>query len=154
MTMIPKWCENCGHNPHPGLTCLNMEDSDCKCDLRAAGGVSPTAPDEREALAETYRASTGWEMSEGNAVVDAYLAGYDAGFRRSREATTEPRPIDGMSLEELIEDRLHDAGLVWWSDGPGGSGQIVEGLKEDVIRAVLEAVEASRSPKPTERSKP
>lgn len=45
--------------------------------LSAALPVPPTT-DDREALAEAYRASTGWGMSEGAAVVDAFIAGFDA----------------------------------------------------------------------------
>ena len=39
--------------------------------------------DELEAAAERYRQDTGWTMAEGHAVVEAFLAGAAAGFRRT-----------------------------------------------------------------------
>lgn len=160
MTMSPTRCDHCGHMPHPGLRCLNMmSDNDCSCDQRPTGGVSPTAPDEREEREEREElialrlASYPKRMSDGyNSVVvrsneDAADVVLAAGFRRSREATTEPQPITDADVEAAGRAIATEQGVRY-------SGSM-RSTWDRLARAALEAVEASRSlsadnpPKPT-----
>lgn len=104
-----------------------------------------TAPDEREEREELIAlrlASYPKRMSDGyNSVVvrsneDAADVVLAAGFRRSREATTEPQPITDANAYAAHERKCGCALL---------GCEFIVGW-----RAALEAVEASRSPKPTE----
>ena len=122
--------------------------------LDSAGGVSPTAPDEREDLIEQAT----WALIDYDTDV-ADRGVRDEHYRerradverifpiiagRSREATTEPQPITDADVEV--------AAMVLWQDYDSqyGGSDMVQFL--DLARAALEAVEASRSPKPTEHA--
>ena len=118
--------------------------------LAGAGGVSPTAPDERERLAYLITAKRFHERGIQSPITDEdievarpmadFLIAEGLGFRRSREATTEPRPITDADVE-IARSAFAKA-------------EYERRYAADVrvpMRAALEAVEASRSPKPTEQ---
>ncbi|WP_100813041.1 hypothetical protein [Microbacterium lacus] len=129
-------------------------------DPPAAGGVSPTAPDEREALAtavlDGLLASTTVPFTRESAAVMWVVESVErAGFRRSREATTEPQPITDKAIEVAAK-------ILWIAhqDDPEWGARVVDDVFSpaddwpddalhfgNVARALLEAVEASRSPK-------
>lgn len=115
--------------------------------------LSPTAPDEREALIEViYQTPTpvgrfsqsSWPFPA--TVTELAAAILAAGFRRSREATTEPQPITDTDVEAAGRAIAAEQGVRY----PGS----MQSTWDRLARAALEAVEASRSPKPTEPSTP
>lgn len=166
---------------------LRKKLTDAVVTALAAGGVSPTAPDEREALAEVIaRTMPGWNedtsevlhpgwseeyrrhaelhwirindecLRQGRVYADAILA---AGFRRSREATTEPQATCEWEYGIRYSGSLGD--IAAYSTHAVALSNLNRRLGDELLRRRkagpwirVEAVEASRSPKPTERSKP
>tara|TARA_R110002020_G_scaffold335482_2_gene550620 strand:- start:1220 stop:1804 length:585 start_codon:yes stop_codon:yes gene_type:complete len=124
-------------------------------DLPAAGGVSPTAPDEREALHPEDRTALAQDwvkfyyagMSSKEA--KAFKAGWAAGFRRSREATTEPQPEPEWEYTTAARDGgPSESRYRSWGSVDPRHAKFRRRKAGPWIP--VEAVEASRSPKPTE----
>lgn len=115
-----------------------------------------TAPDEREALFrliygyETidFRESQNFTTRDCYGVVDAILA---AGFRRSREATTEPTPEPEWEYTTAARDGgPSESRYRSWGSVDPRHAKFRRRKAGPWIP--VEAVEASRSPKPTEHT--
>lgn len=76
--------------------------------------MSGITPEAREAAAEAYRAGTGWDMSEGRAVVDAFVAG----------AEWAAGVLSHPTREQII-DVIESA---WTDEDPDFSGVIADAL--------------------------
>lgn len=125
-----RFCADCGRD----LGAVGDEDPS----TLSAGGVSPTAPDEREALIERFN----WLRDSGvcSPTTRGLLDDAERLLRRSREATTEPRPITDTDVEVAARAIFAvDLGDNWRWD-------LIDDPKDylDMARAALEAVEAAR----------
>ena len=128
-------------------------------DWTPAGGVSPTAPDEREALRVDLEAFIAEKptLNHYSEFTSSFKSGWLAGFRSSREATTEPRRYIAADIERLCEV-MHDAyekaaAIEGWATQKASRKPWVDVPEENrramryAVSVLLEAVEASRSPK-------
>jgi hypothetical protein len=104
----------------------------------AAGGVSPTAPDETDLAQALFRTlyDAGVAFNSGDLIPRLTATVLAAGFRRSREATTEPQPITDADVELAEKTTREFADSVEYVS--------FYDYRKARMRAALEAVEATR----------
>jgi len=135
----------------------------------SAGGVSPTAPDEHEETTDealwdfANDLLDAWNIEDTNSpsLIEDFRDRFVARFRPSREASTEPQPITDADVEvaaraifaeEQCDKRQKATPESLAENWSNRLNERDQGEYRDIARAALEAVEASRSPKPTEHT--